>query len=271
VYEIAQKLIKKSYSYLEVAFIYRSCILSIALYGFQLWFYNKALLAYPLKKLRKMRIATIWILGAFHTSSTTSIKAVVGLIPIHLHLQKLSSRFQLRIHSLLMNHISKQWLNVKGSIIDANNRLNRVFPSFIPFSSEFLPGNRLIDIHSTCFSFYSINKSKNGRKEHIWKLNNLTLQVSDASKIVIVISDTSIKNQVATLIAHIHIYNNPVIKTFHHAVNIMSTKAELFAIRYDINQATQLSNINCIVIIMDLLHAAKQIFDWFIHIKFIQI
>ena len=122
-------------------------------------------------------------------------------------------------------------MNVKGSIIDVNNRLNRVFPSFIPFSSEFLPGNRLIDIYPSCFSFHSIDKSKNGRKEHIQKLNNLTLQVSDTLKIAIVISDTSIKNQVAALIAHIHIYDNPVIKTLHHRVNIISTEAKLFAIR----------------------------------------
>ena len=156
-------------------------------------------------------------------------------------------------------------MNVKGSIIDVNNRLNRVFPSFIPFSSELLPRNRLIDIYPSFFSFHSIDKSKDGRKEHIQKLNNLTLQVSDASKIAIVISNISIKNQVATLIAHIHIYDNPVIKTLHHAVNIMSTEAKLFAIRWGINQATQLANINCIVIIMDLLHAAKQIFDSLVH------
>jgi len=37
----------------------------------------------------------------------------------------------------------------------------------------------------------------------------------------------------------------------------MSTEAELFAIRYSINQTTQLININCIVIITDLLHATK--------------
>jgi len=85
--------------------------------------------------------------------------------------------------------------------------------------------------------------------------------VLDDSKIAIIISDTSIKNQVATLIAHIYVYDNPVIKTLHHAVNVMSTEAELFVIRCGINQATQLANINCIIVIMDLLHAAKQIFD----------
>jgi len=171
--------------------------------------------------------AVIWILGAFHTSPTIDIKAIAGLIPIHLYLQKLSSRFQLRMQSLPTNHIfksmlesrhldnnsiyhlsvkkltPKQWLNVKGFIVDANNRLNGVFPSFIPFNSEFLPGNRLIDIYSSHFSFHSINKHEKDRKVHIWKLGNLTLQVSDNSKIAIIIFDVSIKNQVATLIAYI--------------------------------------------------------------------
>ena len=124
-----------------------------------------------------------------------------------------------------------------------------------------MPGNRLIDIYSSHFSFHSTNKHKKGRKAHIQKLNNLIFQVSDDSKIAIVVSDTSIKNHVATSIAHIYIHNNPVIKTLYHTVNITSTKAELFAIRYGINQATQLDNINCVVVIMDSLYATKQIFD----------
>ena len=35
--------------------LYKYCILPIALYSFQVWFYNKALLNYPLKILRKMQ------------------------------------------------------------------------------------------------------------------------------------------------------------------------------------------------------------------------
>ena len=94
--------------------LYRSYVLLIILYGFQLWYYNKAPLAYLLKELRKMqRRATIWIFGAFRISSSLSIKAVVGLIPIHLHLQKLSSRFQLRIHTLPQNHIVKSLLELR--------------------------------------------------------------------------------------------------------------------------------------------------------------
>jgi len=67
--------------------LYRSCILSIALYGFQLWFYNKALLLYPLKMLGKMqKRAAICILWAFKMSPLFGIEAIAGLIPINLHL-----------------------------------------------------------------------------------------------------------------------------------------------------------------------------------------
>jgi len=93
---------------LQKQLLYISCALPIALYGFQLWFYHKAPLSYPLKTLEKLqRRAAIWILGAFKTSPSYSIKAITGLIPIHLHLQKLSRRSQLRAYSLPANHILK--------------------------------------------------------------------------------------------------------------------------------------------------------------------
>ena len=138
--------------------------------------------------------AAIWILEAFCTSPTVGIEAIKGLISTHLHLQNLSSRFQLRMQSLPMNHIfksmleswyldnnnihclllkkltPKQQLNVKESIVDANNRLDGVFPSFIPFSSEFLLGNRLIDIHPSCFSFHFMDKHKECQDRWRWTL-----------------------------------------------------------------------------------------------------
>jgi len=88
--------------------LYRCCILPIALYGFQLWFYNKVPLSYPIKILRKMqRRAAIWILGAFKTSSTERFEAIAELIPIKLHLYKLTSRSQLRSTALPENHLIK--------------------------------------------------------------------------------------------------------------------------------------------------------------------
>ena len=71
---------------------------------------------------------------------------------------------------------SRQQLNIKDPIIDTNNRLNRIFPSFNPFSTEFSSGDKLIDIFSSHFYFYFTNrKSKESRKVHICKLDELIL------------------------------------------------------------------------------------------------
>ena len=54
---------------------------------------------------------------------------------------------------------------------------------------------------------------------------------------VVIISNMSIRNNVAMSILHIHSYTNDIKKTIHHTVNVTSTEAELFAIRYRVNQA----------------------------------
>lgn len=81
----------------------------------------------------------------------------------------------------------------------------------------------------------------------------------------VIVSDMSIKNQVAILITYIYVHDKSIIKTLHHTINITSNETELFTIRCSINQAIQLDNINCIVIITDLIHMAKRIFDSSIH------
>jgi len=77
----------------------------------------------------------------------------------------------------------------------------------------------------------------------------------------LIISDSGIKNNVATSITYIHVCDRPIVKTIHHAANITSTEAKLFAIRCGINQAVNLPGISKIVIITNSLHAAKKIFD----------
>ena len=153
-----------------------------------------------------------------------------------------------------------------------DNRTNKVFPSFDSFNSKFFSRNRLIDVFSSCFFFYSTNrKSKENIKVYICKLDKITLQLSADPKFIVVVSDTSIKNQIATLIAHVHIYNSPVIKTVYYAINVMTTEAELFAIRYSINQATYLNNINQIIFIMNSIYTTKRIFDLLLYLYQIHI
>jgi len=197
------------------------------------------------------------------------IKAITGLIPIHLHLQKLNGRFHFRALFLPSNYIikliletrdlndsephqlslkwlmHKQQLIVKGPLVDMDNRCNKNFPFFSPFNSEFSLGNRLIDVFPNHFLFHSLNrKSNHDVKSYLHHLDSITLQASLDPQLVVVVTDASIKNQIATSILHINIHDNPIIKTIHHAVNIMSAEAELFVIKYSINQAICLPNVN---------------------------
>jgi len=203
-------------------------------------------------------------LGAFHTTPSFGIKTITGLISIHLHIQKLNGRFQLRAHSLPSNHIIRliletrpfinvnthhlllerlmleQCLKIKGPMVDIDNRFNKIIPSFSLFDREFLLGNKLIDIFPNRFSFHSLDrKSKNNIKSHLHNLENISLQSSSDPYIAIVVLDVSIKNNITTSIVYIHTHSSPVIKIIYHAINVTSTEVEIFALQCSINQATQ--------------------------------
>jgi len=82
---------------------------------------------------------------------------------------------------------------------------------------------------------------------------------------VIVVTDISIKNNIATSILYIHIVNSPLIKTLHYTAFVMSTEAELFVIRYSINQTYIRENISKIIVVTNFIHVAKKIFNLSLH------
>ena len=149
---------------LQKHLLYRYCILSIALYDFQLWFYNKAPLLYHMRILDKMqRRAAIWILGAFKTLPSEGIEAITGIIPIRFHLQKIARRSQICPFKLPTNHILRELMDnsplssnntnphtigsltnhqknlAKGHLIDSYNKAYGIFPSFSPLNPDFSP------------------------------------------------------------------------------------------------------------------------------------
>ncbi len=150
-------------------------------------------MAYHIKTLNKMqRHTVIWILDAFKTSSSYVVEAIVGLIPIKLHLQKLGGRSQLWAYKLPHNYLlcsliksnlnpssnfksttldlltNRQCSLVKGDLIDMANRSHKCF-LFFPLNSEFSPGLRIIDIFSDCFLLMYVTKEKTSN----FKLKNL--------------------------------------------------------------------------------------------------
>ena len=161
-------------------------------------------------------------------------------------------------HSIKML-TNRQKTITKEHLIDSNNKLFGVFPSFSSLHPEFNLGSRIVDKFSDQFSFNLSNKEKND-KIRFQQLDKMTLQSSSSLYMAIVVIDASIKNNIATSILHVHIYDHPLIKTVHHIAFITSTEAELFAIRCGINQAYNMENISKIIVITDSIHAAKKIF-----------
>ena len=214
------------------------------------------------------------------------IEALAGLMPIRFHLLKISKRSLIRPFKLPDNHILNSLLNdnppssktsnshnigsltnrqkslIKGHLPDAHTKKLGIFPSFSPVNHELSPGNHITDIFPNRFSFIPvIKKAENYHNIHGRELNKMVLCCSSESQMALVITDASIKNDIATSILHIHSYNRPLVKTVHHTSFVTSMEAELFAIRCGINQACDITNVSKIIIVTDSIHAAKKIFD----------
>ena len=271
---------------LQKCLLYRCCALPIVLYSFQLWFYNKAPISYHMKILNKMqRRAAIWILRVFKTSPLEGIEAITGIIPIKSHLQKIAKRSQICPFKLPTNHILRNLLDgspplsntsnshnigsltncqrnlTKGHLIDTCNKAYGIFLSFSLLDPEFFPGHHIIDNFSDHLSFNLVNKKeKEINKIRAQELDDMVLCNSSLPHTALVITDTSIKNDIATSILHIHSANCPLIKTVHHASFVTSTEVELFTIRCGINQACSINNVSKIIVVTDSIHMAKKIF-----------
>ena len=93
----------------------------------------------------------------------------------------------------------------------------------------------------------------------------MVLENSSSPSITIIVSDTSIKSNVAISIAHIHAFDKPLMKMIHHTIYVTSTEAELFTTRCGINQSLSINNLSKIVVITDSIHVVKKIFDPSVH------
>jgi len=114
-------------------------------------------------------------------------------------------------------------------------------------------------------------KDKESKNAYFYELDKIVFETLLKANSVIIILDTSIKNNITTSITHVYSCSNFIKKILHHAINITITEAELFAIRCGISQATQFPDISSIIIITDSIHVARRIFDSTIHLQSIVI
>ena len=89
-------------------------------------------------------------------------------------------------------------------------------------------------------------------------MDNLAITSLENPSYALIITNASIKNNIAISIAYIHIYDKPIVKTLYYVVNINSMEAELFAIRCGINKATNSTGISKIIVVTP---HCKKIFD----------
>jgi len=268
--------------------LYRTCILSIALYRFQLWFFKGTSIIKNITELKKMQQrAALWITGAFQTFSSEGIEAIASLIPITLHLRKLNGRHHLcyasippshAINSLLdsqhaknqMPHktatsklTAKQQANLKSPIKDVNERLNSIRNCFNPLHPLFTPGSRIVDHFSSRISFHSPSSSSDeDLNQHLQNLN-LAFRSSQVNhNSAAVITDGGIKkSHVVTAAVHIWADNSVIKQLQVHSLNITSIKAELMAVCTGLIPAIEIDNIHDITVITDSITAARKILE----------
>jgi len=173
--------------------------------------------------------------------------------------------WQYLLHQLSLSFLTKHQLEIiKGLIVDIDNQYSLLLTSSIlnlPLNKELSTSFLVV------FFFHSFNKHNNNSLAFLsHQLNSLALFFSENYTCTFIITNASIKNNVAISIAYIHIHDKPVVKTLYFAVNINSTEAKLFAIRYSINQATNSISICKIIVITDSIYVAKKIFELLLHL-----
>jgi len=146
-----------------------------------------------------------------------------------------------------------------------DNRINRIFPFFPPLYFELSPDHRVIDNFSDHIVFNLHSKQKED-KTRTHQLDNMVIKSFSSLSTTIVVTDVSIKNNTAISISYIHTHNHPIAKTIQHAIHIMSSEAELFTIRCEINQASNQDGISKIIVVTDSIHVAKKIFNLSSHL-----
>jgi len=124
----------------------------------------------------------------------------------------------------------KQYIKIKSFIVDTNNCLNSIFPAFNSLNQKLASGFHLINIFSNHFSFHLANCKANTKITHWNKLKNIYESSSKNQDFLLIISDTSVKNSITTLVLYIERGHKIITKTVHYTINILSMKAKLFDI-----------------------------------------
>ena len=155
-----------------------------------------------------------------------------------------------------------QRTKIKSSIVNSNNWSNELLPSFDRFYKGISLVFHLIDNFPSYFSFYVADRKNPTNLHKYFKALDFIVKNSVFNPhTAIANTNASIKNNITTSISHVISKYRDLSKESHYAINITTTKAELFIIRCGISQACQVSNVDKIIVVTGVIHVAKHIFD----------
>jgi len=98
----------------------------------------------------------------------------------------------------------KQNQKIKSLIVNINHWFNQILPALNSTNKKLFPGFQLVDTFYDCFSFNTVEcKDAEARTAHLNKLKNIYQNSSINPNIVSIISDASVKNNIAMSVSHI--------------------------------------------------------------------
>jgi hypothetical protein len=274
--------------------LYRACVLPIATYGHRLWFFDGAKVKGVLQQLTSMqRKAALWIVGAFRTSPTGGVEALAGLIPIRLHLEKLSKRAVLRTATLSGTHPLRSLLDdefrvaaqphfgasrflpegrrrgVRDTITETGAFLSGLTEEFEPCAAEASPGSRLLDRFPDRVKWLPFAGGSDAVLElHRTALDDLYWEADSQDFTVQCGTDcsvpTSTKHQAAAAYC-LRRAGHSAHRARWVAGRVLPADAELFAIRGGILRAVSEPGCTRVVVFTDCMAAAKAAVDPSVH------
>ena len=144
-------------------------------------------------------------------------------------LDKYHSKRAKPYHRATSQLIAKQQSKIKSPIVEINNYLNEVYSFFDSLNKESFLGFHLVDSFLNCFLFLTANQKDSELLIAHWnKLDNIYEDSLFKQDLVLIIVNTSIKNNIATLISHTCREQETIVKIMYYKISVSSTKAETF-------------------------------------------
>jgi len=119
-----------------------------------------------------------------------------------------------------------------------SHNINQTLPAFDNLNKELSSRFHLVDTFPNYFSFNIVKyKDAKARTAYLNKLKNVYRNSKDNPNTLFIITDASVKNNIAILVMHIWREQVIITKAIYYVMYVTSIEAKLFAIRYGINQA----------------------------------